>query len=105
MRQIKKKQSFIRKNILAIVGLCLSLYFSYHLVAGHRGYYSLVNLEREITVLTAKYAALEAEREVVERKVKMMRPGSVDRDLLEERARHVLGYQRSDEVALIHSSK
>ena len=105
MRQIKKKQSFIRKNILAIVGLCLSFYFSYHLVAGHRGYFSLVNLKREITVLTTKYTALEAEHAVVERKVKMMRPGSVDRDLLEERARHILGYQRSDEIALIHSSK
>ncbi len=87
--------------MLAVIGLCLSFYFCYHLVAGQRGYFSLISLESQTASTTAEYAALKSEREAVEKRVIMMRPGSIDRDLLEERARHVLGYRYKDELIML----
>jgi cell division protein FtsB len=71
------------------------------LIAGQRGYLSLVSLEHHIKRASVDYAQNKSERERLEKKVIMMRPGSIDRDLLEERARHVLGYRFADELILI----
>ena len=87
--------------MLAVIGLCLSFYFCYHLIAGQRGYFRLLSLENQVYQTSNDYADLKAEREAIEKRVVMMRPGSIDRDLLEERARHVLGYRHKDELILL----
>lgn len=89
--------------MMAVIGLCLSFYFCYHLVAGQRGYFRLMSLENQIASVSSDYAALKQQREQVEKKVVMMRPGSIDRDLLEERARHILGYRHKDELILLQN--
>lgn len=96
-----EKRYILRRNMMAIIGLCLSFYFCYHLVAGQRGYLSLMSLENRITTVSSDYESHKAERQALEKKVVMMRPGSIDRDLLEERARHVLGYRYQDELILL----
>ena len=45
--------------------------------------------------------AVRAEQEALERNVELMRPTSLDRDMLEERARVVLNYTRPDEVVIM----
>ena len=103
MKGFIEKRYILRRNMLAIIGVCLSFYFSYHLVAGHRGYFRLMSLEHQIADVTEKHAELKAERQAVEKKVVMMRPGSIDRDLLDERARYVLGYTHKDEYILLQN--
>lgn len=91
----------IRQNLIAVIGGCLSVYFCYHLLAGERSYLRLLSQERQIEQAMEKNSALLAEREQLEHKVVMMRPGSIDRDLLEERVGAVLGYRgRGDAVIL-----
>lgn len=104
MKRLIERRYILRRNLMAIIGICLSVYFSYHLVAGHRGYFKLRSLENRIVEQEAHLNVLQQEREEIETKVKMMRPGSIDRDLLEERVRYVLGYNAPDEVVLIQSS-
>ena len=89
--------------MLGVIGLCLSVYFCYHLVAGPRGYFSLIILDGKISDVTTEYVVLKDQREAVEKRVVMMRPGSIDRDLLEERARHMLGYKYDDELIMPQS--
>ncbi|HPD83276.1 MAG TPA: septum formation initiator family protein, partial [Alphaproteobacteria bacterium] len=101
MKRLMEKRYILRRNMMAIIGLCLSFYFCYHLVAGQRGYLSLMSLENRITTVSSDYESHKAERQALEKKVVMMRPGSIDRDLLEERARHVLGYRYQDELILL----
>lgn len=101
MKRLIEKRYILRRNLMAIIGLCLSFYFCYHLVAGQRGYLSLISLEHSIEQASVGYADNKAEREVLERRVVMLRPGSICRDLLEERARHVLGYRYEDELILM----
>jgi cell division protein FtsB len=101
MKRLIEKRDVLRRNMLVVIGLCLSFYFCYHLVAGQRGYLSLMSLDSRIASISTEYDAHKAEREVIERRVVMMRPGTIDRDLLEERARHVLGYRYADELILL----
>lgn len=103
MKRLIQKRYIFRRNMLAIIGLCLSFYFCYHLIAGQRGYFRLISLESQAASVSAEYNTLKSERETVEKRVVMMRPGSIDRDLLEERARHVLGYRYKDEMILLQN--
>lgn len=104
MKGFIEKQYFIRRNMVAIIGLCLSIYFSYHLIAGHRGYVCLMSLENQIQTAQIEQENLINQRAAIEKKVVMMRPGSMDRDLLEERVRYVLGYRNTNEIYLQQNS-
>lgn len=96
-----EKRYILRRNMMAVIGICLSFYFCYHLVAGQRGYLRLMTLEHRVAKVSAEYEANKAAREKLEKKVVMMRPGTIDRDLLEEQARKMLGYRYEDELILV----
>lgn len=100
MKRLIEQRYIVRQNFIAIIGICLSVYFCYHLVAGERGYLRFMSLERQISAAEQEYQGLSSERQSIEQKVVMMRPGSINRDLLEERAREVLGYRYQDEKIL-----
>lgn len=104
MRKLIQKRYILRQNLLTVIGVCLSFYFCFHLLAGDRGYFRLMSLENQMTKTSQEYADIKSEREALETKVVMMRPGSVNRDLLEERIRDVLGYRYENEVVLLQSS-
>jgi cell division protein FtsB len=101
MKSLLQNSQIIRRNLIAIVGLFLSVYFCYHILAGERSYLRLHSLERQISQTTQEYNTLSKERLELEQKVVMMRPGSIDKDLLEERVRAVLGYRTADERILV----
>ncbi|MEM7618700.1 MAG: septum formation initiator family protein [Pseudomonadota bacterium] len=101
MRKLIEHRYLLRQNMLGIIAISLTIYFSYHLIAGPRGYLELKQLEYQIEQASADLNELEIERAAIEKKVKMMRPGSIDRDLLEERVKHVLGYTAEDEYILL----
>jgi len=103
MVRFLQNHNVFRRNMLAVIGVCLSIYFCYHLVAGQRGYFRLISLNGQVERVTQDYATLRKEREAIEKRVVMMRPGSIDRDLLEERARHILGYRHKDELILLQN--
>ncbi|MCB9991457.1 MAG: septum formation initiator family protein [Rhodospirillales bacterium] len=101
MRKLIEQRYVIKQNLLAIVGFLLFCYFSYHAILGERSYIRLMSLEREITKVSASYDNLHERRVALEDRVVRLRPGSLDRDLLEERARYVLGFQYPGEMTII----
>lgn len=101
MNKLFQKRTLIHENMVLLIGICLSIYFSYHLMQGNRSYLRLMSLENNIVKLSDEQIQLKAEREQMERKVVMLRPGSINKDLLEERARAVLGYTRADEKVVV----
>ena len=84
-----------------MIGLLLCMYFSYHLIHGERSLVRLVQTQEGIRLHQALLKDVSGRRAVLEAKVVMMRPGSVDRDLLEERIQSVLGYVSSDDLVLV----
>ena len=56
-----------------------------------------MKLRQEIAAARSSEAELAAERATLERRVALLRPESLDRDMLEERARAVLNLAHPDE--------
>jgi cell division protein FtsB len=101
MKRLIEQRYVVRRNILMIIGLSLCAYFGWHIIAGERSTFRLMSLERQITKAETEFQKTKTQREQLESKVIKMRPGSIDPDLLEERARSVLGYARPDEQIVI----
>lgn len=104
MKRLIEQRYVFRQNLIAVIGVFLSFYFCYHLIAGERSYLRLVSLNRQIDATEKQYVMSAKEREALEQKVVMMRPGSVNRDLLEEQSRKVLGFHYKDEKVLIKNN-
>lgn len=92
----------LQTNLLPMIGVLLCAYFSYHAISGERSLIRLLSLEQSISQNVAIKDKVIQERETLESKVIAMRPGSIDRDLLEERSREILGYKRPDEIVIFN---
>ena len=101
MKKLIEQRYVVRQNIVAVIGVCLSVYFGYHLIAGERSYLRLLSLNSQQSQTEIQLAQATTERAALEQKVVMMRPGHVDADLLEEQARKVLGFSYEDEKVVI----
>lgn len=101
MRKRTGQRYTIRQNILPLIGVCLCFYFSWHIVMGERSLARLYTLEQKKDKLSQQYETLHGRRSELETRVVKLRSGSIDPDLLEERARYVLGYVRPDEQILL----
>lgn len=101
MKKLIEQRYVVRQNIVAVIGVCLSVYFGYHLIAGERSYLRLISLNSQQSQTEIQLAQATTQREALEQKVVMMRPGHIDADLLEEQARKVLGFSYADETVVI----
>ncbi len=101
MKRLIEQRYVVRQNLVAVIGVCLSIYFCYHLIAGERSYLRLVSLNSQMATTEIQLASATQERTALEQKVVMMRPGHVNADLLEEQARKVLGFSYQDEKMVI----
>ena len=86
--------------------LCVLImfYLGFHAVSGERGLFALFKETRRLELLTAELASIKANREMLEKKIKLMSNSSLDLDMLDERARTVLGLAGKDEVVLFTGS-
>lgn len=67
---------------------------------GERGFLKYLSLQSQIQTIEKQHASLLEDRTELETKVVKLRPSTLDRDLLEERARYVLGYAHPDEMLI-----
>ena len=80
--------------------LSLGCYFAFAAVQGDFGLFKRVEIEAEMTERTAYREALEAERARLENLTTRLSDDNLDLDLLDERARAVLGQLRVDEIVI-----
>lgn len=82
--------------------LCVLIlfYLGFHAVSGERGLFALFKENRRLEQLTAELDDSRGKREALEKKIKLMSSSSLDLDMLDERARTVLGLAGKDEVVL-----
>ena len=79
----------MRRFDLVVTCVCCGLlgYFAWHAYKGPRGYPYREGLETRLAVLEEKHEGLKAQRAFMESKARLLRPGSIDPDLLDELAR------------------
>lgn len=96
------------KRFQQIVGPLISItllgYFVYHIIQGERGLLSWMRLKQKIEMMDQKLQKVQEEQSQLEQRVYLLRPGSLDPDMLEEQARKVLNYGRKDEL-IIHDEE
>jgi len=97
----KNKRHFISQLLASVLSFGLFTYFGFHLMHGDMGYFALRGVEQKLTATQQRYDQAWAERMALENRVKLLRPGSLDLDMLDERARVVLGFVGPDERVIL----
>ncbi|WP_420820899.1 FtsB family cell division protein [Rhodosalinus halophilus] len=82
------------------VAFGLGLYFAFAAVQGDYGLFRRAEVELEAARLATELAALEAEIARMENLTRRLSDEHLDLDLLDERARDVLGLLRADEIVI-----
>ena len=90
----------MRRFDLAVTCVCCALlgYFAWHAFKGPRGYPYQQKLEQQQAMLQQKFETLREQRIRKDNKVALLRPESIDPDLLDEMARRSLEMARPGDV-------
>ena len=83
-----------------LIAFACVTYFIYHSIQGERGVLSMFRLKQKLELAKAELNLMTSQRESLEHRVHLLRPDNLDLDLLEERARAILNFARSDEVII-----
>jgi cell division protein FtsB len=91
----------IRFDYMVSLG-CLVLlgYFAWHAYYGSRSHTYVSTLTTRTSVLKDKIAALETRKQDLLQQVTLLRPETVDPDMLEEMARQSLGWVSANELII-----
>ena len=93
-----KNKSRYNNTLATFLLVLLLIYFSYHAISGDRGLIALMNLSKKVEESKNELDIITAERIKFEHKVNLLRDESLDLDLLDERARQLLGYIGEEET-------
>lgn len=81
-----------RHAAVPVLCACGVVYFGYHAIQGDHGLVTYRRYGQYIETLQRDYDKTVRERKTLEHRVSLLRPQSLDPDLLEERARDILGF-------------
>ncbi|PCD75858.1 FtsB family cell division protein [Pseudothioclava arenosa] len=89
------------RTMVAVLGAMLACaYFAMSAIQGGSGIFRRVQIEAEIVEMTRERDALRSEVERMANLTHRLSDAYLDLDLLDERARDVLGTMRSDEIVI-----
>ena len=80
--------------------MCAVVYFGYHAIQGDRGLLTLITLDNRVASVSHQVEVVKGEQMVLAQRVSLMRPASLDRDMLEEQVRLVLNYTHPNDVVI-----
>jgi cell division protein FtsB len=96
----QRRKSIIGPFIVPLIAIGFSAYFAWHAWHGSFGVEARRELDVTADALRAQLAELQTEKATIERRVKLLRPQSLESDMLDERGRAILGYAQANEVAI-----
>jgi cell division protein FtsB len=98
LREIRRRSRLV---VGPILGISLCGYFAFHLVEGDRGLLAWLRLSQQLREARTTLAQAEAERSTLERRVQLLRPEHIDRDMLDERARSQLDLVGRNDIVIV----
>ncbi|ASP36662.1 septum formation initiator [Labrenzia sp. VG12] len=87
--------------ITPVIAIAALGYFGFHAMSGELGMVGRAMIERQVSELEAELATLTAEREELVARVSLLRPESLDPDMLDERARLNLNLVHTNELVVL----
>ena len=100
MRKIISKYLLGSLRTIALGGM--AVYLGYHLIQGENGAISYLLISKELQDTTKILAFKTKKRKQLEHQVSLLRPDTIDLDMLAERSRIVLNYGRNDELVVFY---
>jgi cell division protein FtsB len=88
----RRLRSFLNAMALYAVAALVIGYFGVNAYTGNHGLRAKQDLDLQITQLSVELSGLKAERAVWDRRIALLKPDSIDPDMLDERARALLDY-------------
>jgi cell division protein FtsB len=89
------------RTVASALGACVVGYFLYHTVQGERGWLAMLRLQQQVHAAETDLSHLQKEHKDLEHRVQLMRPGSLDPDLLDEKSRELLNYSKPGEIVIL----
>jgi cell division protein FtsB len=86
--------------IYLVLAFALGLYFTFAAVQGDYGMFARVAIDAEAAALSDERDRLSAELARMQNLTRRLSDDYLDLDLLDQQTRDVLGYMRSDEIAI-----
>ncbi|MDJ0613033.1 MAG: septum formation initiator family protein [Rhizobiaceae bacterium] len=97
----QRKNSNLHRLVIPVFCLTLSAYFYYHSTIGKFGLESHRQTVERSLELEFRLASLRQDREELEKRVMLLKNGSIERDMLDEQARYNLNLLHGDEIVLM----
>ena len=97
-----KKRKFGR-FVLPALTIAFISYFGYHSIHGEYGLIATEEFERQRLARLSDLEKLVAKRKSLEQDVSLMSDGSMEKDILDEKARYALNVSRPDEIVIFNS--
>jgi cell division protein FtsB len=95
----------VKRAAIPAASAVIALYFAYHALVGDFGLVAWLELEREKAMLEEQLASAQAERLELEHRVSLLRPESLDPDMLEERARETLSLAHPNDITIFRDGR
>lgn len=92
----KKLRHFVTPSLIALA----IVYFAFYTLFGNRGLYRMFELEDQLVIAEVHYEEAVEERLALEQNVMLLKPNSLDLDMIDQRAREVLGYAHPDDIVI-----
>jgi cell division protein FtsB len=89
------------QTVASALGACIVGYFLYHTVEGDRGWLAMLRLRQQVNAAQDNLSQLQKQRQDLEHKVRLMRPDSLDPDLLDEESRSLLDYSKPGDIVVL----
>ena len=96
----KAKRRSLRLNGHLIAAIAATAYFAFHFIHGDRGAAALLEARAELMTAQAELAEAEAKRDALSSRVALLRPETLDADMLEEQARALLNFAGARDYVL-----
>ena len=95
----------IRYLLLPVICLGLLGYIAHHTLNGARGLMAYRQMQTRAATLKTRIAKLRQERRKLETRVALLHRESLDRDMLDERARVILNLAKPDEITILREHR
>lgn len=97
LREVRRR---LRHVIVPTLGAFILGYFVVHTIEGDRGILAMMSIRQQIQRAQETRAVTHAERQKLESHVALLRTSGLDRDMLDEQARRVLGLMGDKEIVV-----
>ena len=94
-------RSFVRNIFATFACIGILIYFGAHGIFGDRGWSDWSKLKTDVSLLEQKHDVNNNIINSLEHRVSLLRDNSLDLDLLDERARQILGVAGANEILVL----